>query len=291
MAVISDNARGALFMMGSMTAFTINDAFMKALSDELPLAQAMFMRSIGVVILLYLLCRQQGQLRFDISGPDRRLILVRSVAEVIAAFLFIGALFKMPLANVSAILQVLPLSVTLAGALIFKETLGWRRMIAIVIGFVGVLLIVQPGGADFNIYSIAVLGAVVFVTVRDLAARRLSRGVPSTLVALVAAIFVLVLSGIGSLFVEWQPMSNLAILQMGAAMVFVIGGYIFSIAAMRVGDIGAVAPFRYTSLLVALLLGYFVFNNLPNGLSLIGAAIVVATGLFTILREARLRRK
>ncbi len=291
MAALSDNARGALFMMASMTAFTVNDAFMKALSDELPLFQAMFVRSIGVVILLFLLCRQQGQLRFDVGGPDRAMIVLRSTAEVMAAFLFIGALFKMPLANVAAILQVLPLTVTLAGAMVFKEALGWRRILAIIIGFFGVLLIVQPGGADFNAYSFAVLGAVFFVTVRDLAARRLSRDVPSTLVALVAAVFVMTSSGIGSIFVTWQPMSGLAVMQMAAAMFFVIGGYIFSIAAMRVGEIGAVAPFRYTSLLVALILGAAVFGDWPNGLTLIGAVIVVATGLFTLWREGRLKQR
>jgi Integral membrane protein DUF6. len=154
---------------------------------------------------------------------------------------------------------------------------------------VGVVLIIQPGGADFSSYSIYALIAVACITLRDLAVRRMSVQVPVVFVALIAAIGVTALGAIGSLFITWQPMSATSAMQIGGATICLIFGYIFSVSAMRSGEISFVAPFRYTSLLVALILGMAVFNEWPNVLTVLGASIVVATGLFTLWRERRLR--
>lgn len=289
MAVLTDNMRGALLMMGSMTAFTINDAFMKSALGDLPLFQTIFLRGLIVVPLLAALCRVMGQLRFDLDRRDWQLVLIRALAEAGGAYLFITALFNMPIANVSAILQALPLTVSLAAALVFREALGWRRLTAILIGFVGVMLIVRPGGEDFNVYSLYALGAVALVTVRDLASRRMSRAVPSTFVALVAAVGVMLMAAAGLTVEVWEPVTRQELLKLTCAAVFVIGGYVFSVSAMRVGEIGFVAPFRYTSLVVALILGAVVFGEFPKALTLLGAGIVVAMGLFTLYRERVLR--
>lgn len=289
MVQISDNMRGAALMAGSMTAFTVNDVFMKALSDELPLMQALFMRGVGVVVMLAVLARILGQLRFDLDRRDWRLIALRSLAEVGGAYFFLTALFHMPIANLSAILQALPLTVSLAGALFLGEALGWRRMTAIMVGFVGVLMIVRPGAAGFNSYALYGLAAVACVTLRDLAVRRMSRNAPSVLVALMAAVAVTVFAGLYASVIDWAPISAKAAWQMAGSMVFIVGGYVFSVAAMRSGDISFIAPFRYTSLLVALILGALVFGAFPDFWTLLGAGIVVVTGLFTLYREARLR--
>jgi len=282
---LTPNIRGALFMAGSMAAFTINDAFMKSLSGELHLVQAIFVRSIGVIALLALLAWSQNALRRRIGRADLRLIGLRSAAEICAIYLFMTALFNMPLANAAAILQALPLTVTLAGALFLGESVGWRRIGAILIGFIGVLLIVQPGGEGFTIYSLYALAAVGFVTIRDLAARQLSAEIPSLMVALLTAITICAAFGLASLTIEWQPFRPAAWGNLIGAGVFVLGGYVFSVAAMRVGEIGMVSQFRYTALLVALILGLVVFGEWPDALTLLGALIVVATGLFTLWRE------
>lgn len=268
-----------------MAAFTINDAFMKSLSGDLHLVQAIFVRSIGVIVLLALLAWSQDALRLRVVRRDLKLIALRSGAEIVAIYLFMTALFNMPLANAAAILQALPLAVTLAGAVFLGEAVGWRRIGAILIGFVGVLLIVQPGGAGFTVYSLYALGAVAFVTIRDLAARRLSAEIPSLMVALLTAISICAAFGLASLGVEWQPFTPAAWGNLIGAGVFVLGGYVFSVAAMRVGEIGMVSQFRYTALLVALVLGLAVFGEWPDPLTLLGAAIVVGTGLFTLWRE------
>lgn len=282
---LSPNTRGALLMAGSMTAFTINDAFMKAVSDNLPLFQAIFLRAIGVVAVLAVMAWSRRALVLHISGPDLRLICIRTVAEIIAAFLFIAAIFNMPLANASAILQALPLTVTLAGAIFLGEGVGWRRISAILVGFLGVLLIVKPGGEGFSVYSLYALAAVICITVRDLAARRMSQALPSVTVALITAAAIGMAAGLMSLTEVWQPVGGGGFAVLAGAGLFIVGGYIFSVAAMRVGEIGVVSQFRYTSLIVALLLGLAVFGEFPDGLTLWGAAIVVGTGLFTLWRE------
>ncbi len=290
MTGLSDNIRGALIMVGAMCAYTFNDAFMKSLADEVPLFQAIFFRGLAAVVFLTVLCRLLGQLRFSFPARDWGLVILRTLGEVGGTYFFLTALFHMPIANVSAILQALPLSVSLAAALVLREPLGWRRMTAIVIGFAGVLLIIQPGGADFSSYSLYAVASVACVTMRDIAVRRLSRTVPSVLVALVAAVGVTLLGAIGSLFIDWVSFTPKSALQLAGATSFLIVGYICSVAAMRVGEIAFVAPFRYSSLLVALVLGVVIFGEWPNALALTGAALVVATGLFTLYRETKLKR-
>jgi drug/metabolite transporter (DMT)-like permease len=284
----SNNLRGALLMMASMAGFVFNDVSMKALSDEIPLFQAVFMRGVATSLLMAVLVSRTGGIRFRFNRRDWWLIITRTIAEIASAYLFITALFNMPIANATAILQALPLSVTLAGALFLGEAVGWRRLMAILVGFGGVLLIVQPGSDGFNIYSIYVILSVATVTVRDLAARRLSSDVPSLSVALIAALAVTGFAGLASISEQWASPSLFAWAQLAAASVFIIAGYVFSVMTMRIGDIGAVTPFRYTSLIWALLLGFFIFGDWPSGLTLIGAGIVVATGIFTLMRERRL---
>lgn len=291
MFVMSDNLKGAALMVGSMTAFTINDAFMKAIAGELPLFQAMFLRGLGLVACLIGLCAAAGQLRPAVSVRDWWLVVLRGLAEVGGAVFFMTALFHMPLANVSAIMQATPLAVSLAGAIFLGEMLGWRRLLAILVGFLGVLLIVRPGGSDFSIFTLAAVGAVICVTFRDLAARRLSKDLPSLFAALVAAVLVTAFVGLASLLENWAPISTKAAAQLTGAMIFILGGYFFSVAAMRVGEVSFTAPFRYTSLLVALILGFVVFGDLPGPITLIGAGIVVVTGLFTLYREHKAKAR
>ncbi len=288
---LSDNIRGAVFMTGSMVAFTINDAAMKMLAPDMPLFQAIFLRSFAVSLLLLVVIYIRRRPKVDISRKDQKLIFYRGVAEVLGAIFFLSALFNMPIANVTAILQVLPLTVTLAGAVFLGEAIGWRRMIAILIGFAGVLLIVRPGGEGFTIYSIFALLAVVCVTLRDIAARKLSQSVPSISVALITVLMIGAASGVGSLTQDWVVLDISMIGLLAVASSFVIGGYIFSVSAMRTGDIAAITPFRYTALLTALIIGLLVFGEWPDGLTLLGSAIVAGTGLYTLLREHRLASK
>ncbi|MBC7156113.1 MAG: DMT family transporter [Rhodobacteraceae bacterium] len=287
---IGGNARGAVLMMAAMAAFTLNDTLIKLLSGDLPLMQVLTLRGLGTLVAFLALALWRGALR---ARPDRRdwgLIGLRTLAEVGAAWLFLSALFNMPLANATAILQALPLVVTLAGALVFREPLGWRRLSAIAVGFGGVLLIVRPGAEGFNAWSLMALASVGCVTVRDLATRRMSASVPSVLVALATSAGVTLASALASVAVDWAPIDARLGWTLVGTTVFVFAGYLLSVATMRVGDLSFVAPFRYTGLLWSLVLGLVAFGDFPRPLTLLGAAIVVATGVFTFYRERRLAR-
>lgn len=272
-------------MMGSMAAFTLNDACIKATGGALPLFQLLTIRGLLTSVMVFLLARRLGALHFRLSRQDWGLIVIRSLSEVAATYFFLTALMNMPLANVTAVLQVLPLTVTLGAALVFGETVGWRRLLAIGIGFFGMLLIVRPGPNGFDDFAIYALIAVVCVTIRDLSTRRMSSSVPSLTVTFISATSILVFSALAATRTEWQPLDGRLAALLLASSVFVMGGYVLSVAVMRVGEVSFVAPFRYTGLLWALVLGWLVFGDWPDALTLLGGSIVVATGLFTLYRE------
>ncbi|MEQ9696063.1 DMT family transporter [Shimia sp. SDUM112013] len=288
---LSDNMKGAVLMMCSMAAFTFNDTCIKLIGPEMPLFQLLFLRACLTTVLIYAMARSMGAIRLRLPGRDWALIGLRTASEIGAAYFFITALMHMPIGNVTAVLQVLPLTVTLGGALLFGEQVGWRRMTAILMGFAGMLLIVRPGPEGFDLYSIYALAAVGCVTARDLSTRRMSRAVPSMTVTLSASVGILAFSAVATLGETWVPVTPREAGLLAGASVFIIGGYLFSVLVMRVGEVAVVAPFRYTGLLWALLLGLLVFGDWPDPLTLTGATIVVATGIFTLYREGLMRRK
>lgn len=288
---LSDNMTAAVLMMVSMAGFTLNDALMKMMAGQVPLYQLLFLRGIITTLAVGAIAWRMRAFVHKVSARDWAVISLRTVAEVASAYFFLTALFNMPLANITAIMQALPLTITLAAALFFKEPLGWRRMAAIAVGFVGVLLIVRPGTGGFNAFSLFGLGAVACVTIRDLATRRLSREVPSMLVTFMTSVAIMVVFGLASLANEWVAMETREWGLLLTASVFVIVGYLSSIMVMRVGEISFVAPFRYTALVWALLLGWLLFGDWPAPVVLLGAGIVAGSGVFTLYREARQRRR
>ncbi len=288
MYVFSENIRAAGLMVSSMLLYTLNDACLKAVGDTLPVFQSIFLRSIPVAIIFFGFFYISGLYKIRIGITDLKLLFLRAIAEIVSTFFFISALFKMPIANVISIIQILPLTVSLAALFFLNERVGWRRVLAIIVGFFGVLLIVRPGASDFNYYSSYALLAVVFVTIREIVTRRLSKEVPSFYVATTTAITVFIFSGFGAASVNWLPVSFDDLVVLFAASTFLAGGYLFSVLAIRKGEISFVAPFRYTSLLAALFLGFFLFGEWPDGLTLMGALIIFTAGIFSLYRERKI---
>ncbi|MFK7945478.1 MAG: DMT family transporter [Paracoccaceae bacterium] len=283
---LSPNAMGALWMCASMAGFVINDALMKFASADVPLFQAIFMRGLVATALVFLLALISGALRELPRGRDARLVGWRMFAEIGATSLFLTALFNMALANATAIIQVTPLAVTLAAALFLGEPVGWRRWTAITIGFVGMILIVGPGNDGLNVYAFAAIGAVFFIVLRDMVTRGLSRATHSLLVTLATAISITAFAGVITLWQGWVPIDHAPHrYALYAAALFLLVGYYAGIQTMRVGEIGAVAPFRYTNLLWALVLGWAVFGEIPNWIALAGAAVIAIAGLYSLHRE------
>ena len=286
----TDNVRGAFFMALAMAGFVTNDTMMKLVFADLELFQAIFLRNSLLSLLIAAVALQRGELLYRPARADRRVIALRVVGEVGSAVCFLTALYHMPIANATAIIQAIPLAITLAAALFLGERVGWRRYSAIVVGFAGVLIIVRPGAEGFTAYAIWAVVAVGFMVLRDLSTRYLSAGVPSLYVAFATAVCTALFAGAVATTRDWQPLrlGDLGLLAASASFLFV--GYLFSIKAMRVGEIAFVSPFRYTILIWAIVLGIAVFGDIPDGWTLLGAAIVVATGIYTFYRERRVMR-
>ena len=284
----SDNARGAMLMVVGAAAFTLSDTIMKVLGGELPLFQTLLWRGLAVSLALAALAWHKGVFTVALHGRDRWLISLRTLADTVATWFFLQALYNMPIANMTAIMQALPLTLTLAGALLFGEKVGWRRLAAIGVGFIGVMMIVRPDAQGFDRHSIYALICVALVTTRDLSTRRMTRSVPSLIIALANAVLVTMLGAVGSFFEVWSPPKGVNIALLGATSALVVTGYLVTVMAMRVGELGFVTPFRYTGLVWALGLGFVVFGEWPDLVTFLGAALIVGTGLFTFFRERRL---
>lgn len=284
--VLSDNIRGALLMCASMAGFISNDTLMKYVTQDFPLYQAVAIRGVFVMPLLALYAGLFADgLRLRIPRADWGRLALRSVTEIGATVLYLIALMNMALADLQAIIQSLPLLLILAAAIWFGETIGPRRIGAIIVGFIGMIIILRPGTGAFDVWALIAFASVISIAVRDLVTRRFSRGMTSTTIAFYAAL-VIMLFGIAMAPTEtWRMPSWSQILLLFGAAISVTVGYISGIATMRVGEIGFVSPFRYTSLIWAIILGLLVFGDWPDGWTQLGAVLIVGAGLYSIWRE------
>ena len=285
----SGNARGALFMVIAMAAFTCNDALVKSVTHAMNTGQILFVRGLMTSVLVLAIAKGVGAL------GSWRIILhpavaLRLSAEILASLAYISALGAMPLANTAAILQSLPLAVTLGAALFLGEKVGWRRWLAIAAGFAGVLIVIRPGPDGFSLAAIYVIASVVGAAARDLSTRRIPGNVPSIFISAVTAVAITLVGGIltGPMG-GWQPMAPATLARLAGASVLLLIGYQTIVNAMRAGEISFVAPFRYTSLLWAIAIGFLFFGEVPDLWMTVGVAIIVASGLYTFYRENRRR--
>ncbi|MCV2890754.1 DMT family transporter [Ruegeria aquimaris] len=284
----AENLSGSLYMVAAMGAFALEDMFVKSATAVLPVGQVLILFGLGGMGIFALLARLRGEAA--LVRPDRTLA-IRSGFEVMGRICYTLALALTPLTSTSAILQATPLVVAMGAALFLGETVGWRRWVAILIGLAGVLLILRPGMQGFVPASIfAVLGMIGFAG-RDLATRaaraRLSNaqlGVYGFGALVVSGALALGWTG-GAAFPDWSTARHL-----GAAILFGVLAYECLTRAMRRGEISVIAPFRYTRLVFAMILGIVVFGETPDAATWIGSAIIVAGGIYTILREGRARR-
>jgi len=282
---MTDNIRGALFMVCSMICFAVTDAVIKSLGGVLPIFQTLAVRGGIVVIVLAVMVMRSGWRVQELRRRDKMILLLRVAAEVGAAFFIVTALFNMELANMTAILQILPLTIPLAAFIFLGEPLGWRRLLAIFIGFLGMLLIVKPGSDGFNVYSLFCLAAVICVTIRDLTARSLGAKLSSQEMSLFAAIGVFGAASVATMFEPWVAISLTSWAALCGSSLAILLGYLVSVYAIRTGDVSFTAQFRYIGLIAALILGYVFFGEWPDRLALMGAAIIVGTGAFTLYRQ------
>ena len=173
---LSDNMKGAVFMMVSVAAFVINDSLMKSLSGDIPLFQAIFLRGVFATLLVSILAARAGVIRWSVLAPvDRPTAMIRVCAEIGVTSCFLQALFNMPLANATAILQGAPFALTFAAAVFLREKVGWRRWTAIGVGFIGVIFILKPSGGVFDPAAILPLASALMFALYGLLTRYAAR--------------------------------------------------------------------------------------------------------------------
>jgi drug/metabolite transporter (DMT)-like permease len=287
-ASFSDNSRGVLFMVASTLSFIVSDTFVKLASEELSVGQILLVRSLIIAPVVALLAWRQGALA-NVRAMAERFIGLRVIGEVGASALYLSALAHLEIANATAILQLTPLAATAAAALLLGERVGVRRWAAIGVGFLAVLLIVRPGLAGFNGWSILALSSVGFIVLRDLSSRFLPPTSHPLAISLVS-LSVLAPLGLAMLpFETWNPLTPAAVFHCAASGVFIACGYVFITLAMQNGELSVVAPFRYAILLWAVAIQVAVFGVLPDAFTLVGGAVLVATGLYTLYRERKVK--
>lgn len=280
------NLRGALAMIAGMFGFVTNDVFIKLASESLPTGQIIFLRGLATTTLILLLMLAVGELR-RLAGAARPAVGWRAVGEVGSTVLYLTALFHIPIANATAILQAMPIIITVAAALFLGETVRWRRWLAVVVGFFGMLMIVRPGGEGFDAYALFAVAALAFLALRDLSTRFVPLGVSALPVAVVSSLAVTLAGAAMAVGEVWVMPAPREFAYLGAAALLITGGYFFLVEAMRHGEVSAVAPFRYTILIWSLIYGLLVWGEAPDPVALGGIALVVGGGLYVFYRERR----
>jgi drug/metabolite transporter (DMT)-like permease len=281
---VSDNIKSAVFMTLAMAGFAFNDALMKLIFEDVGLYQSILIRGVIATLFLGLYMFKADGVRVFHANVNT-LVLLRVLGEVGGTICFLTAIIHVAFADASAVLQVLPLAVTLVAVFLLKERISWQRMAAIIVGLVGVLVIIKPVGAAINPYYFIALGAVLFLVLRDITTRMMAEEISSNFVAFLTSLGVTLLGAIGVFFEEWQPIQVYEFSVLFGASVFLIIAYLFSVLAFRQGDVGYVAPFIYTYLVWAILLGIIMFAEYPDIPTIIGSAVVVLAGLYSFWRE------
>lgn len=284
MSPAPSNRRAILAMITAMALFTANDSLTKVATASLPPGEIMAVRGVMAVLLMAAFVVATGQTRHMPAMASPRLV-GRAALEAASVFAFLSALGHLQLANVSAIIQSTPVLITLLSVLLGIERVGWRGWSSIGVGFAGVLLIVKPSPSGFNVYAGLALASAVLIACRDLVTRSIAAHVPTTVVTLSNTIFVALLGFGLALREEWAVPSAADFARLAGAALFVTLGNFGVIHAFRLGDMSVVSPFRYTLILSSITVGFLVFGELPDSLSVLGIALIVASGLYALHRE------
>ncbi|MEZ5754416.1 MAG: DMT family transporter [Paracoccaceae bacterium] len=285
----SQNLRGIALMVASMALFAVEDMFLKLAAADLPVGMVIFAAGAFGAPIFMLMARAEGGRTLNRAALHPA-VLARNAGEMVATFAYINALAVVPLSTVSAVLQALPLAVTLGAAVILRESVGWRRWSAIAVGFAGVLVVIRPGFDGFRPEALWVLVTVAGLALRDLATRAIPRDCTSAQVSAWGLLSVTLLGAVMMVQGGVMRPDALQAATLLGAVVFGSVGYWLVVSASRTGEVAVVAPFRYTRLVFAIAIGWAVFAETPDMPMLIGASMIIGSGLYALARERARKR-
>ncbi|HVR48812.1 MAG TPA: DMT family transporter [Pseudorhodoferax sp.] len=278
------NRRGIWMMVAAMAGFVVNDAIVKYVSQGMPSAQLIFVRGVLASLLVLGMALALGA-RAQLHQVLQPRVAARAAVDACATMIYLLSLFHLPLGNATAINLAAPLFMVVFAVWFLKERPGAARWLAVAVGFTGVLCVVQPSSEGFNAWALLCLVGTLFHATRDLMTRRIDPTIPSIVITLATAMAVTLLSGTAVLVQGWQPFALAQLAWLATASVFLVVGYFLIIQCMRQGEVSLTAPFRYSALLFAVVLGYLVWGDVPNAWAWCGIALLVGSGLYVVHDE------
>jgi drug/metabolite transporter (DMT)-like permease len=286
---VVDNTRGILAMSAAVVVFIFNDALIKLAAESMPSVQAIGVRGLFATLWCALALLVTGAWR-QIRWAAHPRVVFRGVLEAGSAIFYLVALFQIPFAIATAVNLSTPVILTVLAVLILKEEVRWRRWSAVTVGFVGVLMVIQPHPGDLNAWTWLALAGTLIGCFRDIFVRFLPVGVPTLVVSFTTALIVAAVGCSWALAEGWQPMSARALGFIAGSSLLLAMGYQLVVIALRSrGEFSVIGAFRYASILWALAIGYVVWGEVPDALATAGIAVIVASGLYILHRE-RVRR-
>ena len=282
---MTDHTRGILWMSASVVVFLLNDALIKLAAETAPAVQVIGLRGVFATLWCFLVLLSTGGWR-RMSMIAHPAVFTRGLLEAVAALTYLVALSHIQFATATAINLSTPFFLTILAVAILKEDVRWRRWTAIVLGFVGVVMVIQPKPDELNIWSWVVVGSSLLGAIRDTLGRYIPAHVPTTIMSFWSAAAV-ALMGLAFAMVEgWHPMSTRGVLLLILASLLLAAGYQFLMLALRSSaEMSVLGALRYGSVLGAIVIGYFVWGDVPNGLAFAGIVVVVASGLYILKRQ------
>ena len=275
--------RGILCMLGGALSLTINDAMAKYLTQSYPVGQVMALRGLSIILFLitflFFMNNLQALKIFSWKGH-----LLRAGAMTGSTFFFITGLSLLPITDAIAIAFVAPILTTILGVIILREAVSWKRWAAIFVGFFGVIIILQPTSDAFNIAAIAPMGAAAFGAARDVITRAIS-GSENSLSILFTSMLMITIAGFLTYPLGWSAVKPSHIWIFITSSLLVGLAQYLMIEAFRLGEVALISPFKYSSLLWATLIGLVIWNDLPSKHVVLGAFILILSGIYLLRNE------
>ena len=275
---MNDNLKAAGLLMLAMTMISSNDAIVKTASESMSIGQILFVRGMMACVILGTIIKLSGRPlvpRISLS----RINLIRASLETVATLCFITGLSLLPIATASTLVWTSPLLLTLLAATLLKEQVVPARWIAVIVGFAGVLLVTQPFGSGFSLAMLLPLLAAFFVAARDVVTRRINRDLHSFYITLASLAMVTTTGFLISLF-NWRPLELSHVLMLAASAVLLTGGFFSQVSAIRMGELSFIAPFAFVGIIVALMLGYVFWGDVPTAAMLTGISLITASCIY-----------
>ena len=279
------NTKGILFMLISMASFAVGDTFVKISGSFLSPAQIMFFLINGGLVIFTVIAVVKGEKLLE-SRAFSPILLIRYCAEMLGLVAMIMGLTKVPLSVVGTVTQASPILVAAGAVIFFKEVVSWRRWSSIIVGFFGVVLIIQPGGQNLDYAVLWAVAALLAFSIRDLVTRLTPQDIPSASIATFTMIAAFPFT------TAWVFLSGERFLPPGIDWTVVVSmiilgsfGYLLLITSLRLGELSAIMPFRYSRIVFLLILSVLVFGERPTASILIGAALILMSGVYIMWRE------